>query len=142
MAGIVTLTGSLVKIYISGKLYKEAQSITYTIDYAENEIYGIDSQFPQEIAPGRVSVKGSISGVRVKLSGGLQGAEARTKINQILYSPYTSLRVKDIASDMDILWVPQMKVTSENVQIQAKGVVRLSFNFKGIIPYNELDIHG
>jgi len=89
-----------------------------------------------------MSVQGNISGVRVKLSGGLQGHEARTKINQILYAPYTSLRIKDRYSDTDLIWIPQMKVSSETIQIQAKGVVRFNFNFKGIIPYNPLDLNG
>lgn len=140
MAQSVTLRGADIKIYISGKLYPEAQSANWTIDYGENEIYGVDSQFPQEISPNRLSVQGSITGVRVKSSGGLQGYDARSKISEILYAPYTSLRIKDRHSGRDILWLPQMKVTSESVQIQAKGVVRLNFNFKGIIPYNELDL--
>ena len=142
MSQSVVLKAADVKVYISGKLYEPAQAISYTIDYAENEIYGIDSQFPQEIAPMKVSVQGSISGVRVKLSGGLQGYDIRTKINEILKAPYTSLRIKDRHSDSDILWLPQMKVTSEQVQIQAKGVAQLSFSFKGIIPYNALDLNG
>lgn len=142
MARSVSLQGSGVKLYIGGKLYPEVQSLTYTIDYGETEIYGIDSQYPQEIAPTRLSVQGSVSGIRVKLTGGLQGYEARSRINEILYAPYVSLRIKDRASDIDLLWLPQMKVTSENIQFQAKGVVRLNFNFKGIIPYNEIDMHG
>jgi hypothetical protein len=35
-----------------------------------------------------------------------------------------------------------MKVVSEQVSIQAKGVVKISFTFKGIIPYNPLDLNG
>ena len=142
MSQSVTLKGAEIKLYISGKLYQEVQNIQYTIDYGEQEIYGIDSQFPQEIAPTRLSVQGTVSGIRVKLSGGLQGHEARTKINQILYAPYTSLRIKDRHSDIDLLWIPQMKVTNETVQIPAKGIVRLNFTFKGIIPYNPLDLNG
>jgi len=134
------LKGPEIKVYISGKLYAEVQSLNYTIDYGEQEIYGIDSQYPQEIAPTRLSVQGTISGVRVKLSGGLQSYQARTRINQILYAPYSSLRIKDRASDADLLWLPQMKVINESISVEAKGVARLSFTFKGIIPYNEIDL--
>ena len=69
MAQSVTLKGSGVKLYVSGKLYPEVQSLTYTIDYGESEIYGIDSQFAQEIAPTRVSVQGTVTGIRIKLTG-------------------------------------------------------------------------
>lgn len=141
MAQSIVLKGSELKIYIGGKLYPEAQSINYTIDYGEEPIYGIDSHFPQEIATTKVTVRGSISGVVVKLSGGLQGKDARTKINEILFGPYVSIRIKDRYSDTDIIFIPQAKITAETFQAASKGVARLSFNFSGIIPYNPLDLN-
>lgn len=142
MSQSVVLKGAEVKCYVSGKLYAEVQGIQYTIDYGETEIYGIDSQFPQEIAPGRISVQGSVSGLVIKNLGGLQAYDLRTKISEVLHGPYTSLRLKDRHSDKDLFWLPQMKVINEQVSIQAKGVVKVSFQFKGIIPYNPLDLEG
>lgn len=138
----VVLKGAEVKCYVSDKLYAEVQSIQYTLDYGEKEIYGIDSQFPQEIAPSRVAVQGTVTGLMIKNMGGLQSYDLRAKINEILHAPYTSLRLKDRHSDKDIFWLPQMKVVSEQVNIAAKGVVRVSFTFKGIIPYNPIDMQG
>ena len=140
MAQTSVLKGAEVRVYISGKLYAEVQNLTYTIDYGEQPIYGIDSSFPQEIAPTKVSVQGSVSGVTVKFSGGLQGHSVRSKINELLHSPYTSLQIKDRHSDIIIFWLPQMKVTSETMTFPAKGTVKLNFNFKGIIPYNYGDM--
>ena len=142
MSQSTILRGADIRVYISGNEYAESQSIQWTIDYGITEIYGIDSNFPQELAPTRVSVQGTITGVIVKLSGGLQGHDIRTKINEILYHPYTSLRIKDRHSDADLLWVPQMMVSNETTQVQTKGVAKLSFTFKGIIPYNPLDMNG
>ena len=135
------LKGADVRIYISGKDYNEAQSISWNIDYGEQPIYGIDSAFPQEIALTKMAVNGTISGIRIKLSGGLQGADIRTKINQILHHPYISLLVKDRHSDMELLWIPHMKVTNESMQITSKSVAQLTFNFTGILPYNSLDLY-
>ena len=140
MAQSVTLKGAEIKVYISGKLYPEVQSISYMIDYDEEEIYGIDSQFAQEIAGNRLKVSGKITGIRVKYSGGLQGAAARVQIKDILKSPYTSLRIQDRYSNKDILFLPQMKVTNESFEVAAKGIARLGFGFKGIIPYQEIDM--
>lgn len=142
MSQSVVLKGAEVKCYVSNKLFAEVQSIQYTIDYGEQEIFGIDSQFPQEIAPGRVMVQGTVSGLMIKNLGGLQAYDLRAKINEILHGPYTSLRLKDRHSDKDVFWLPQMKVVSEQVSIQAKGVVKVSFTFKGIIPYNPIDMNG
>jgi hypothetical protein len=141
MSQSVVLTGANCKIFIGGKLFPELQSITYTIDYGEQETYGIDSIYAQEIAVTRLSVQGSCSGVRLKLSGGLQGKDAITKINQRLFAPYVSLEIRDRQSDTKLLFVPQCKITTQNVQIGAKGVVKLNFNFKGIIPYEPLDMN-
>lgn len=142
MSQSVVLKGAEIKCYVSNKLYAEVQSVQYTIDYGETEIFGIDSPFAQEIAPGRVSVSGSVTGLVIKNLGGLQSYDLRAKINEILHAPYTSLRLKDRHSDKDIFSLPQMKVVSEQVSIQAKGVVKVSFSFKGIIPYNPLDLQG
>lgn len=140
MAQSVVLKGSECKVFIGGKLYPEVQQISYTIDYGEVEIYGIDSIFAQEIATTRISVQGSISGVRVKLSGGLQGKDAVTKINQRLFAPYVSVEIRDRHSDTKIIFIPQCKIAAETLQIAAKGTVKLNFTFKGIIPYNPLDL--
>jgi hypothetical protein len=140
MAQSVTLKGAEIKVYIGGKLYPEVQSITWTIEYGEEEIFGIDSVFAQEIATTKVKIAGTVSGIRIKYSGGLQGAAARVKISEVLSGPYTSLRVQDRYSQKDILFVPQMKVTSESFQAAAKGIAKLNFNFKGIIPFQEIDL--
>jgi len=140
MARSIILKGAECKLYIGGKLYSEVRSLNYTIDYGEQEIYGIDSPYPQEIATTRTSVQGSIAGVRVKYSGGTQGAGARPKINEILNGAYVSIRVQDRFTGQDILFVPQAKVTNESISIAAKGIVNLSFGFKGIIPYGETEL--
>ena len=88
MAKSVVLKGSECRLFLGGKLYGEAQSISYTIDYGETEIYGIDAIFAQEIAPTKVSVQGQVTGLRVKLSGGLQGKGGMVGIQNRLIAPY------------------------------------------------------
>lgn len=141
MSQSVVLTGANCKFYIGGKLYPEVQSISYTIDYGETEIYGIDSIFPQEIATTRVSVQGSVSGIRLKLSGGLQGKDGVTKINQRIFAPYVSIEVRDRQTDVKLIFIPECKVTKESTQIATKGTIKVNFSFKGIIPYNPLDLN-
>jgi len=136
----IVLKGAECSLYIGGKLYPEAQSISYTVDYGQDFIYGIDSFFPQEIAITKVSVQGSVSGIFVKLSGGLQGHDALTKINQKLFAPYVSFEIRERQSDTKIIFIPQCVVSAETMSIQAKGTVKLSFTFKGIIPYSPVDM--
>lgn len=133
------IRGADVKLYIGGKLYPEVQSISYTIEYMENEIYGIDSIYPQEIKTDRIAVRGTVQGIRIKLTGGLQAYNIRPRLVDILGSPYVSLEVKDRHTDVRLFFLPQMKVTSETNSVASKGVMRVSFKFKGIVPYGEMD---
>lgn len=135
----VVLTGALVRIYINNTLYREAQSVSYTLDSGESEIYGIDSAFPQEITSTRSSVSGSINGLKVKLSGGLQAYGARPLIFDLVKSEYISIRIQDRSTGEDILFIPNAKITQQNFQANIKSSVRVSFSFKGIIAYEPLD---
>lgn len=140
MAQSLIMTGAQVKVYINGKLWKECQSVNYTIDYGQESIFGVDSWAPQEISPGRVTVQGSLSGIYINASGGLQGNDITPRITQILYQPYISLRLKDRKVDKDIFFCPQIVITSESTTVGAKGTVKVNFSFRGIIPYSAIDL--
>lgn len=135
----VVLTGALVRVYINNRLYKEAQSVQYTLDSGEHEIYGIDSPFPQEIASTRSTVTGSISGLRVRFSGGLQSYNAKPLITDLVKAEYISIRIQDRVSGEDILFVPNAKISQQTFQAAAKGTVKLNFNFKGLVGLEPLD---
>ena len=139
MAQSIVLRGADIKVYMNNEIIPEVQKISYTIDYSEQEIWGIDQVFPQEIATTKVSVQGSITGIKTKYSGGLQAKALRPLIFDVLNSPYISLRIVDRSTGEDILYVPSIKISDETFGAAAKGVVNLSYKFKGIMPFNPLD---
>ena len=133
------LTGAHINLYLNNKLYKEVQSVSFSVDYGETEIYGIDTPYPQEIATTKVTVRGSVQGLRQKLSGGLQGSNLRPLFTDIAASPYISIRITDRQSGEDIVLIAQAKVTRESHQIATKSTYKLSFDFVGQIPLFALD---
>jgi hypothetical protein len=135
----IVLSGALVKIYINNRVYNEAQSVSYTLDYGETEVYGIDTPFPQEIHSTRAMVAGSISGIRIRNSGGIQSFNARPRITDIVKAEYISIRIQDRSTGEDLLFVPNAKISKQSLQAQAKGVVRLSFDFKGLVGFEPSD---
>lgn len=139
MAATYTLTGSHIKLYINGTLYKNVQGVSLTIDYGEKPIYGIDCPYPQEIAPGQVMLNGSISGIRLKNSGGLQGAGMRPLFQDIAASPYISIRIQDRQSMEDIIFIPNAKVTRESHSIGVKSTYKMNIDFIGQVPMFSLD---
>lgn len=135
----VTLVGAQIVVYINNQKYNLVQSLTFDIDYGEEEIYGIDAPYAQEIAGGKVTVRGSIHGLRVKLSGGLQGYNLRPLFTDLAASPYVSIRVEDRSTGESILLVTNAKVSNESHSAVVKGSYKLNFDFKGQIPLFALD---
>lgn len=139
MSRPVVLKGPDIRLYINNKLFKTVQSISYTVDYGEIEEYGIDCPFPQEIALTKVSVKGSISGIRIRNSGGLQAAEIRPLFTDYASAPYISIRIQDRSSQEDIIFIPNAKVVRETHSAVVKQSYKLNFDFSGQIPMFALD---
>lgn len=139
MAVPIILTGAHIKVYINNQVYKTVQSITLTVDYGEQEIYGIDAAHAQEIAPTRLSIRGSVQGLRVKNSGGLQSQNIRPLFIDLLASPYISIRIQDRSTGEDILYIPQAKVTQESHVASTKSTYKMNFNFAGQVPLFALD---
>lgn len=140
MSQSVVLTGAQCKVYFGGKLVNSLQSINYSINYGKEAIYGIDSAFPQEISTGKVSVTGGGSIVYVQAAGGLQGKDMIGMIQEVLYTPYISLRIQDRKNKIDLFFCPQVQVSQESLSVSAKGKVMITFSFIGIIPYGANDL--
>lgn len=139
MSKTIVLRGADIKLYINGNLYKEVQQIDYLIDKGENPIYGIDQIYPQEITTTKVMVSGSVNGIRIRYSGGLQGRGVTALMKDALNSPYVSLRIADRSTGEDILYVPSIKVDQERFSTVAKGIAKVSFKFQGLVPFSPLD---
>lgn len=135
----ITISGAQIKIYFNGKSYGPAQSIQFTLDTGDSEIYGIDSPFPQEIAPVRSACMGQVSGLRIGGSGGLQAKGIRDQLKNILSGPYVTIRVVHRVTGEDILYVPQARVSNENHSVAIKNTYKVSFSFRGVAGYQPLD---
>jgi hypothetical protein len=135
----VVITGPHINLYINNQLFKEVESISFSVDYGEDEIYGVDSPYPQEISGGKITVSGSVNSLRLKLSGGLQAKNMRSLFSDVSASPYISIRISDRATSEDIIFIPQCKISNESHSVAAKGTYKLNFNFKGMVPLFALD---
>ena len=135
----IILTGAQIRIYINNKLYGPVQSISFQVDYAETEIYGIDSPYAQEIASNRITVRGSVNGLRIKMSGGLQGSNMRPTFIDLAASPYISIRIQDRSTSEDIIFIPNAKISRESHTAAVKSSYKLNFDFVGQIPLFALD---
>jgi hypothetical protein len=139
MAVPVILTGANIVLWINGTQYKQVTTVSFTVDYSEDGIFGIDSPYAQEIAGNRITVRGQVNGLRVKLSGGLQAVSLRPLFNDSAASPYVSIRIQDRATTEDIIFIPNCKVNLESHSAGIKSTYKLNFNFIGQMPLFALD---
>lgn len=133
------LNGANIIVYINNVIYNVAQSVSFTIDYGVSAQFGIDSPYAQELAPGKVSVSGSIQGLRIKNSGGLQGKNMRPLFTDIAASPYISIRIQDRQSKEDIFFCQTAMVTKESHVAAAKGGYKMNIEWTGLQPLMALD---
>jgi len=136
---LLTLTGANIKVFINNKVFPYIQNLTLNVDYGETESYGIDAIYAQEIAPTKLSVRGNVQGVRVKMSGGLQAANMRSLFTDVAAGSYISIRITDEATQEDIVFIPAAKVTRENHVMGVRQTYKLNFDFVGQVPLFALD---
>ena len=137
MAQSFTLHGSAVKVKVNGQDLGIAQSISWSQSYGINTIMGIDSPFPQEIAPGHCSISGTISGIRIIGDGGLEGQGLLAYAENMLQKRYSLLQVVDRTNGDNILRVNQAMFSDQNWNISARGLVTFSVKFDGILATND-----
>lgn len=140
MAQSIILSSAQVQVYLNGKPYNELQSISYSTDYGEDATYGIDSLYAQEISSSRITVSGSMTGVVLSGDYGTQGKSITPLIDEVLQSPYVSIRIFDRKTQQNIMFIPQCKITKESFSTNIKGRASTNLSFKGIIPYSGYDL--
>lgn len=138
MAQSLTLHGASAKVYINGQPFGIATSVSFNSDEGTHAIYGIDNDLPIELAPGPSNVTGSITCVRTRLSGGLEGRGITAPLSLMQLQKYFSIDVIDRVTQSIIFSSDRCKLVSQNWQIGAKSVISGNFSFLAINYSNEL----
>ena len=141
MPNQLVISSGLTRLYINNRIFTTTQTVSMENQTGEYEIFGINSPYPQEIAGGgQRTVRGSVSGVRTKNSGGLQGSNALPLFSDVAASNFISLRLEDRSSGETLWSIPKAKISNVNESISIKGVYKISFQFIGQILFYPLDL--
>jgi len=141
MSQPLVISGALCRLYLNNKVYSVAQSVTLNYETGEYSIYGINSPDPQEIAGGGQNVvRGSVRGLRIKNSGGIQGVNGRPLFSDRAASNYVSLRLEDRSTGETIWSIPKAKINNVSESIAIKGTYKINFDFIGQILFWPLDL--
>ena len=126
------LTGAGIRCLVNSVDLGVVTGIQYNIATAREEDRGIDSLAPFELSPTSTSVSGSISLVKIRDDGGLEGHNIVKPLPYISEDEYFTLELKDRLTGSTYLKVTHAAVDGQSWSAQARGIVTGQFSFHGL----------
>lgn len=133
--------GAGIVVKINGNVVGFATDIQYNRQLGVKTIYGIDSPFIREIGiTGPYQVTGTLSGFRLRDSGGLEGQAIMnaSNVDDYFQQKYVSMEIIDILSGAAIGLISQALFISDSWTINARNPVTFNAQFIGVFITNEL----
>lgn len=129
-----------VKLIVNGSVVGFATGLSFSRSVVTKVINQIDSPFAAEIMPTSYMVQGSITGFRVRGSGGLDGYGWMDLSSPTAYfnQKYCVIEVVDIVSGTTMYTIQKVVFDTDSWSMQSKGLVTFSANFKAVFISNEL----
>jgi hypothetical protein len=133
------LTGAGIILQANGNVVGFATGIQFTRSQNTKVIMEVDSPYAAEIMPTSFTVAGTLTGIRLRDSGGLDGSKIMdlSKVQSIFYQQYTSLVVVDRVTNKNIYTFSKVMFDSDSWTISAKNVITFSASFKAVFITNE-----
>lgn len=138
MGGIQHGAGVLIKI--NKAVIGFATGINYTRSQNNKVIYEVDSPFPAEIMPTRYICSGTLTGFRLRNSGGVdgQGILDLSNVQNYFTQKYVTLEIIDRLTNLPIFFVNRCLFDNDSWRVDAKSLLTFSVNFTGIWASNEI----
>lgn len=133
-------SGAGIKLIINGSVVGFATGLQFTRTTNTKYIYGIDSPVPQEIAKTTYSVQGSLTGFRLRDSGGLDGYGIMNEstIAAFFNFKYATIEVVDRLTNKTMLTIQKVVFDNDSWNIQTKQIITFNANFKGTFIQTEV----
>ncbi len=135
------ISGAAVRLVVNGKIIGVGTSVSINRDQGVKAIYGIDVVTPQELATtGPYSVRGSITGLRTRSTGGFDGLQVinASTLADYFNQKYCTLELIDRKTNVVFAKVDRVIFNSDSLQVSAKSVVTISASFIGTFLTNEV----
>lgn len=131
------ISGATLKCYINGDFLGIVTGFRYTVRTSHIGLRGIDSNTVQEFAPSTYMVMGQAEVVRLRGSGGLEGAGIVSFSDTILLEKYLRIDLLDRVTDKVVFSAINAVVMEQNWQTAPKDLMRGSFAFEAADFTNE-----
>lgn len=137
------LTGAGVVLKINGKVVGFATGISFTRSQGLKVVREVDNPFAVEIMPTVFEVSGSLSGVRLRGTGGLDGAKGGidvmdlSTVQNFFYQKYVTIEVVDRVSSVVLYTFKSVLFDQDSWSITTKNIITFNANFRAIFVSNE-----
>ena len=135
------MAGAAVRLLVNGKIIGVGTSVQISREQGIKPIYGVDVVTPQELATtGPYTVRGSITGLRTRSSGGFDGLQVvnASTLGDYFNQKYCTLELVDRKTNTVFAKVDRVLFNSDTIQVSAKTVVTISATFVGTFLTNEI----
>jgi hypothetical protein len=127
-------------VEVNGAVVGRFSECSYTVDPGTDEIVGVDSDEPHEIASTTTRVRGTLRMWRTKQDGGAEGAGLAAPPSEMQRGLYFHLRLLDRLGGYVLFESDRCKAGQQQWTISAKRLVSGTVDFTGIGWRNEVQI--
>lgn len=125
------MSGARCILRINSKIVGFAFGISWRIQSSFTEIDVIDNPLPEELAPRRIQVEGSISALHIPGRGaGIQLWQP--DILSFLFHQYITIEVRDSQTNNLLFLAPKAVITSRSEDIRVDDLAQVSLSFMAI----------
>jgi hypothetical protein len=125
------LTGARCIIKVNGRLAGFAFGVSLNINTEQDEIFGIDDYMPQELAPKRITVSGTLSMFHIPGQGASK-MMFQSNVLSFLFHKYITIEIRDSQTDSLIFITKQAVITSRVEDIRAGELSTVQLSWKAI----------
>lgn len=132
------MSGARCILKINGRLVGFAFSVSWEIQTLADEIYGIDDYLPQDIAPNKIRVTGTLSQLHIP-GRGPSVEFHQANIGSFLHQKYIGIEVRDSATDWVLFKANKVLVTMRREDVKAEQLANITLNWVAIGFMDELE---
>lgn len=125
------MSGARCILRVNSKIIGFAFSISWRIQTSFTEIDTIDNILPDELAPRRIQVDGSISALHIPGRGaGIQLWQP--DVLSFLFHQYITIEVRDSQTNNLLFFAPKAVITTRQEEIRVDDLAQVSLSFQAI----------
>lgn len=125
------MSGARCILRVNSKIVAFAFAVSWRIDTSFTEIDTIDNILPDELAPARIRVSGSISALHIPGRGaGIQLWQP--DVLSFLFHQYLTIEVRDSQTNNLLFFAPKAVISTRQEEIKVDDLASVSLSFQAI----------